>query len=87
MFTCEAYTFIQFSKHQLVCQPSVLKFLRMATESVQFNSETPTPEVSLHVLGGEQYLVNLEGEEYYENQISNSEVNGKNRQRFCNRVV
>ncbi|XP_057374404.1 cyclin-D-binding Myb-like transcription factor 1 isoform X1 [Daphnia carinata] len=45
----------------------------MATESVQFNSETPTPEVSVQVLGGEQYLVNLDGEEYYENQVSNSE--------------
>lgn len=46
----------------------------MATESVQFTDETPTPEMLVQTLGGEQYLVNLDDEEYYENQVSNSEV-------------
>jgi hypothetical protein len=41
----------------------------------QLNNEICAQEILVESQDGEQYLVNLDGEEYYENQVSNCEVN------------
>lgn len=40
----------------------------------QLNNEICTQEILIEAEDGEQYLVNLGGEECYENQVSNYEV-------------